>query len=338
MSDIDEIRAALDTGIVVETSGSTSRPKRVKLSDAALRASAEATADALGTGGWVLALPLSYIAGIMVVVRSLVSGTPLIDARHEPFNARSFMDIIQKLPAGTWFTSIVPAQLVRLLDFAENDEHARDALRRFERILVGGQAIPAGVVDRALALGIRIMRTYGSAETAGGVVYDGHPIGDTVVRIDADGRIAISTSSLADGYDGDDALTSDNFIVDDGRRWWRTSDLGSFENGVLTVEGRADDVIVTGGIKVSLGDIDRVLGAAGIDAIATWFPDDTWGQVPAVVSTTDIDRTQIRTLIERELSREARPNRFVTVTDFPRLSSGKIDRRALRELAAAAES
>jgi O-succinylbenzoic acid--CoA ligase len=338
VSDIDEIRAALDTGIVVETSGSTSRPKRVKLSDAALRASAEATADALGTGGWVLALPLSYIAGIMVVVRSLVSGTPLIDARHEPFNARSFMDIIQKLPAGTWFTSIVPAQLVRLLDFAENDEHARDALRRFERILVGGQAIPAGVVDRALALGIRIMRTYGSAETAGGVVYDGHPIGDTVVRIDADGRIAISTSSLADGYDGDDALTSDNFIVDDGRRWWRTSDLGSFENGVLTVEGRADDVIVTGGIKVSLGDIDRVLGAAGIDAIATWFPDDTWGQVPAVVSTTDIDRTQIRTLIERELSREARPNRFVTVTDFPRLSSGKIDRRALRELAAAAES
>ena len=339
MNDIDAIRAALDTGIVVETSGSTSRPKRVQLSAAALRASAEATAEVLGTGGWVLALPLSYIAGIMVVVRSLVSGTPLIDARHEPFDARSFMDIIQNLPAGTWFTSLVPAQLVRLLDFAEGAVTARDALRRFDRILVGGQAIPAGVVDRAAALGIRITRTYGSAETAGGVVYDGHPIGDTVVRIDEDGRIAISTSSLADGYDGDHALTSENFIVDDdGRRWWRTTDLGSLENGVLTVEGRADDVIVTGGIKVSLGDVDRVLGAAGIDAIATWFPDDTWGQVPAVVSTTELDRTEIRTLIERELSREARPYRFVTVTDFPRLSSGKVDRRALRELVAAAES
>lgn len=337
-ADIDAIRAVLDAGIVVETSGSTARPKRVRLSAAALRASASATADALGTGGWVLALPLSYIAGIMVVVRSLVSGTPLVDGRRDPFDARTFTELVQQLPEGTWFSALVPAQLVRLLDLAENDENARDALRRFERILVGGQAIPAGVVDRAVALGIRITRTYGSAETAGGVVYDGHPIGDTVVRIDADDRIAISTSSLADGYDGDDALTSDNFIVDDGRRWWRTSDLGSLEDGVLTVEGRADDIIVTGGIKVSLGDVDRVLSAAGIDAVATWFPDDTWGQVPAVVATTELDRTQIRALVERELSREARPYRFVTVTEFPRLSSGKIDRRALRELVAAAES
>lgn len=332
------LRESLRAGLVVETSGSTARPKRVSLSADALRASIAATGTALGKGGWVLALPLTYIAGIMVVLRALESGTPLVDARREPFDARVFSTLVRALPEGTWFTSLVPAQLVRLIDFAEGDTAARDALRRFERILVGGQAIPAGLIDRATALGVRVTKTYGSAETAGGVVYDGHPIGDTIVRFDDDGRIAISTSSLATEYEDDPTLTAGSFHEVDGRRWWTTNDLGTIDNGVVTVTGRSDDIIVTGGVKVSLGDIDRVLDAAGIDAVVTWYADDTWGQVPALVSTTALDRDAVRDLIERELSKEARPYRFVTVAEIPRLSSGKVDRRAVRELAANGES
>ncbi|MBJ7434151.1 MAG: AMP-binding protein, partial [Microbacteriaceae bacterium] len=286
----------------------------------------------------VLALPLSYIAGIMVVVRSLVAETPLVDARREPFDARKFTTLAASLADGTWFTALVPAQLVRLVDLAEGDTAARDAIRRFNRILVGGQAIPSGLIDRATALGSRVTKTYGSAETAGGVVYDGRPIGDTRVRIAEDGRVIIATSSLADGYVGDDELTATSFRVEDGTPWWHTTDVGELTEGELTILGRMDDVIITGGIKVSLGDIDRVLESAGIDAVASWFADEKWGQVPALVSTADIDREVVRDLIEQEMSKAARPYRFVTVSELPRLSSGKIDRRALQKLVAKDDS
>ena len=336
--ELEPIRDALVNGITVETSGSTARPKRVRLSGSALIASARATSGAIGEGGWVLALPLSYIAGIMVAVRSLVAETPLVDARREPFDAREFAQLAGSLPDLTWFTALVPAQLIRLVDFAEGDADARDALRRFSRVLVGGQAIPSGLIDRATALGIRVTKTYGSAETAGGVVYDGRPIGDTRVRIAEDGRVIIASSSLADEYHGDTELTATSFWVDDGTRWWFTTDLGVLDDGVLTILGRVDDIIITGGIKVSLGDIDRVLESAGVDAVASWFADDTWGQVPALVSTSDLDREVMRDLIERELSKAARPYRFVAVSELPRLSSGKIDRRALQELVARDDS
>jgi len=274
----------------------------------------------------------------MVAVRSLVAETPLVDARREPFDAREFAQLAASLPNGTWFTALVPAQLVRLVDLAECEADARDALRRFSRILVGGQAIPSGLIDRATAMGIRVTKTYGSAETAGGVVYDGRPIGDTRVRIAEDGRVIIASSSLADEYHGDTELTATSFRVDDGTRWWFTTDLGVLDDGELTIFGRVDDIIITGGIKVSLGDIDRVLESAGVDAAASWFADDTWGQVPALVSTSDLDREVMRDLIERELSKAARPYRFVAVSELPRLSSGKIDRRALQELVARDDS
>lgn len=336
--EVTPIRDALTAGITVATSGSTARPKHIRLSGDALIASVRATAAAIGTGGWVLALPLSYIAGIMVVARAIESNQHLVDARRETFDPREFVSIVRDLPGGTWFTALVPAQLQRLVDFAEGDTSARDALRRFDRILVGGQSVPAGLVERAASLGIAVTTTYGSAETAGGIVYDGLPIGDTVIRIGENDRIHVATSSLADGYEGDEKLTAESFVVEDGVRWWRTTDLGSLDEGVLTVTGRADDIIITGGIKVSLGDIDRVLASAGIDAVTSWFGDNTWGQVPALVATTELDRDAIRALIETELSKEARPYRFVTVAAIPRLPSGKVDRRAVHELVNRLES
>jgi O-succinylbenzoic acid--CoA ligase len=150
--------------------------------------------------------------------------------------------------------------------------------------------------------------------------------------------VIIATSSLADEYRGDAELTATSFRVDDGTRWWHTTDVGELTDGELAILGRMDDIIITGGIKVSLGDIDRVLESAGIDAVASWFADNKWGQVPAIVSTFDIDRELVRDLIEREMSKAARPYRFVTVPELHRLSSGKIDRRALRELVAGDES
>ncbi len=330
----DRIVLALTEGLIVETSGSTAAPKRVALSPDALRASAQATADAIGTGNWVLALPLNYIAGIMVVARSIVDRTQLVDLRAEPFEAQRFADEVGQLPDGTWFTSFVPAQLARLVDLAERDTTAARALNRFSTILVGGQAIPEGLVARAEALGARVVRTYGSAETAGGVVYDGVPIGDTSIRTDSEGVLQVSGSSLASGYLGDPDRTARDFTTEpSGQRWFRTSDRAEFTDGKLTILGRVDDIIVTGGVKVSLADIDRVLEKFGSNARATWFTDAEWGQVPAVIADVELDLDAVRTHVERELGKPARPYRVVTVDAIPTLSSGKVDRTALHLIA-----
>ena len=328
VEDREFLERVLVDGAIVETSGSTAAPKRVILSADALRASASATAAAIGVGNWVLALPLTYIAGIMVGVRAIAADTQLVDLRAEPFDAQGFADSVAELPDGTWLTSLVPTQLTRLVDHAETSEFALDALRRFSAILVGGQAIPAGLVDRATALGVRVIRTYGSAETAGGVVYDGKPIGNTSLRIADDGVLEISTASLFSGYEGDPTRTAEALV--DG--WFRTSDRARIDNGLLVIEGRVDDIIVTGGVKVSLADIERVLAGSDIAAVASWFADDEWGQVPALVSTTSLDLDTVRSLIETALGKAARPHRVVTVGEIPTLPSGKVDRRAVGEI------
>ncbi|MFZ4505443.1 MAG: AMP-binding protein [Microbacteriaceae bacterium] len=318
-----------DCALVVLTSGSTAAPKRVMLSAESLRASAAATGDALGDGRWVLALPLTYIAGLMVVVRSLESGSEPVVFADDDFSAEAFCEFTHNLPDDTWFTALVPTQLARLVDLAERDDTAARALSRFAAILVGGQAIPAQLVERATRLGARVVRTYGSAETAGGVVYDGMPIGDTQLRVNDDGILEVSSSSLAIGYLGDDARTVETFV--DG--WFRTSDRAHFDDGRLVIDGRADDIIVTGGVKVSLADIDRVLEQFPGNARATWFTDDEWGQVPAIVADSALNLDDVRALVENELGKAARPYRLVTVDHLPVLSSGKSDRNALHEIA-----
>jgi len=322
-----------DCAVVVLTSGSTAAPKRVALSVAALKASARATANAIGSGNWVLALPVTYIAGLMVMVRALEAETDTVEYVEETFTSKSFARLTMKLPAGNWYTSLVPAQLSRLVDATERGEMSSAVLGRYSAILVGGQAIPAGLVDRATALGARVIRSYGSAETAGGVVYDGMPIGDAKLRLDADGILEISSSTLANGYLGDDARTAESFI--DG--WFRTTDRARIDDGLLVIEGRADDIIVSGGVKVSLADIERVLVEFAIDAVASWFPDDEWGQVPAIVSPKPVDLDEVRRVVEAALGKAARPYRALIVDTIPMLSSGKVDRMAVHEIVRAAQ-
>lgn len=308
--------------LVVQSSGSTARPKRVALSAEALLASATASQFALGgPGQWLLALPQNYIAGIGVLVRSFVAETEPVVMHPDGFTAARFIAAAEQLDHPTRFTSLVPAQLARLLDAPE----ALPVLRRFDRILVGGQATPAPLLERALAEGLRVTRTYGSSETAGGCVYDGVPIGETRLRITD--QIEVSGPTLAEGY-LDSALTETAFV----NGWYRTGDLGQLTDGVLSVTGRLDDVIVSGGVKVSLGELERVLrSATGLtDAVVIAADDARWGQVPVVVATGQMDLDALRSVAIAALGVAAAPARLVTVGSIPLLPSGKPDRLALR--------
>lgn len=315
--------------LVVETSGSTGRPKRVALSADAVLANAGASESALGgPGQWVLALPTHYIAGLNVLTRSLAAGIDPVVVEGEHFTAEAFVAAVDRMTIPERFTALVPAQLATLLDHPG----ATAALARFQHILVGGQATPPALLVRAAAAGVRVTRSYGSSETSGGCVYDGVPIGQTAVRV-VDGEVQLGGPSIAEGYLGDEELTAERFSEEDGMRWFRTADAGMWDGTRLVVTGRRDDVVVSGGVKVHLPTVERMLHENGFpDAVVVPGADERWGEVPVAFTALDADPARAIAAIEAALGPAARP-RVRGGSVIPRLPSGKPDRVSLRERA-----
>jgi O-succinylbenzoic acid--CoA ligase len=325
--------------LVIETSGSTGRPKRVALSSGALLAGAAAADSALsGPGQWVLALPAHYVAGTNVLVRSIAADTMCEILPPGHFEPEAFLRAAARLDQAVRYTSLVPAQLATLLDAAAGDDGATRILARFDAVLVGGQATPAALLERALAHGVKVVRTYGSSETSGGCVYDGVPIGSTRAAVVA-GELQLAGPTLAEYYLADPERTDSSFVERDGSRWYRTGDSATIdEAGVVAVLGRLDDVIVSGGEKVSLGVVERVVRELpGLTtAVVVRAPHARWGEVPVVVAERGTgslpDLVQLRETAVRAAGRAAAPDRIVVVDALPLLASGKPDRVALARL------
>lgn len=331
------------TAVVIGTSGSTGIPKRVVLSGEALRAGAESTAERIGSGSWLLALPAGYVAGLQVIVRSILSGTTpaVLDGGFSP---RAFAEATLGMrPDMPLFTSLVPAQIATLVAAAD-DAPVLAALQAYQAILVGGQALPQPIRERAAELGVRLVRTYGSTETSGGCVYDGIPLDKAAVRT-VDGELQIAGPMLADGYLGDAALTDRTFLRDEhGIRWYRTGDLGIVEDGVVRVHGRADNVIVSGGVNVSLDRVERIVrGIPGLTgAVVVGVDDARWGEASVIVAPRGevLRRSEseqlehARAAVAEEIGKAARPARLILVDELATLASGKPDREAIRRVAA----
>ncbi|MGV8876591.1 MAG: AMP-binding protein, partial [Rhodoglobus sp.] len=316
--------------VVVETSGSTGKPKRVMLSAAALKASAVASDTLLGgPGQWLLAVPAHYIAGINVLTRSYYSGIEPAMMNPEGFSAERFIACAHTLTATRRYTALVPTQLARLLDTPA----AITALLTFSRILVGGQSTPPTMLAAARAHGLAITTTYGSSETSGGCVWNGTAVPTAQMRI-TNNRIELAGPMLAEGYLDDPERTAHAFIERDGTRWYRTDDLGEIVDGVLRVRGRSDDLIISGGVKVSLSDVEAAVhlipGHSG--AVVLAVPHPQWGDVPVVVTTSAIDLAELRQWVSSRISAAAAPSRILLVEEIPLLPSGKPDRMTLVSL------
>ncbi|MDH6532201.1 O-succinylbenzoic acid--CoA ligase [Aurantimicrobium minutum] len=332
------------TALVIQTSGSTGTPKSVALSAAALRASAAQAHERLGgPGQWLLALPLTYIAGMSVLVRSIDADQGPVLMPSGPFDARTFVKSAAELTAERRYTALVPVQLSRVIELAEEDPEATEVIRRFNGILIGGQALEADLRSRAHDLGFTVFETYGSSETAGGCVYNGVPLAGVEVEIDESGEILISGPQLATGYLLDDQRTADTFQNKNGKIWYHTGDAGVLDNGVLTVLGRRDRVIISGGLKVDLDAVEasvrRISDCFG--ALVIHIPDSEWGVRPAVVvpgefssEQQDALRGEVYDTIVAELGRVAAPKTVCFMSEIPRLSSGKPDLVALADYAA----
>ncbi|MEB4614655.1 AMP-binding protein, partial [Leucobacter sp. M11] len=286
-----------------------------------------------GPGQWLVTLPLHLVSGVQMLSRSILAGTEPVFL-GQPADDDRFLAAAASLSAERRYVSLVPVQFARLLERAEGDGAAAAALRRFDAILVGGQAVPRTLRQRAHELDLRLFRSYGMTETAGGCVYDGVEIGDTLVRIRG-GEIQLAGPSLASGYLGDPEQTAARFFVEDDTRWYRTGDAGELLGGMLTVLGRLDNVIVSGGVNVSLDEVERVvheLPGWG-EAVAVGVPDDTWGERVALVRAAEpaaAEPEDPSARIRAELGVAAIPARFEALAELPRLPGGKADRVAIR--------
>lgn len=305
--------------LVVRTSGSTGAPKDVVLSHRAVIASARASLERLGgPGQWLSALPPTGVGGLQVLVRSILADEEPVVADEHP----SIPAAIEAMTGMRRYASFVPTQLFRLL---ASDEAA--ALSRLDAVLLGGAAAPAELLERADLLRIRIVRTYGMSETSGGCVYDGRPLDGARMRLSADGRVELAGPMLFDGYGGEPRMGD----------WFTTSDLGEIDDGVLRVIGRADEIIVSGGVNVPLPAVVEALRRVdGVDDVAvTGVPDDEWGTriVAVIVGTAELPL--LRDAVEAAGHPRAwAPRGRVLVDALPLLPGGKVDRLAVREIAA----
>lgn len=327
-----------ETALVIRTSGSTSgRGRPVPLTAAGLVASARATEARLaGPGRWLLALPPGHIAGLQVLARSVVAGTvPVVQRPGE-----TLVTAIGRLGAATpRYASIVPTQLVRALS---PDRRADlEALAHLDAVLVGGAAVDPRALAAARAAGVHVVTTYGMTETAGGCVYDGMPLDGVEVRLRGS-IVELHGPMLTPGYLDDGPQP---FTWTAGRRWFRTNDLGRLTAGRLELLGRADDVLISGGVNVHPAAVEQAIATDAAlriaEACVLGSPHPEWGTqvgvvvVPAGPAAPAADLLErIRARVKAAVAPAAAPRLLWLREALPLRGPGKVDRRALADWAA----
>jgi len=298
--------------LVVATSGTTGAPKGVVLTHEALDASAAATSARLEVDPrrdrWLACLPLAHMGGLGVVVRALRSSTPLVV--HERFDPAAVDEAARR---GATLVSLVPTALGRV-----------DATP-FRRILLGGAA-PARTVPP------NVVATYGLTETGGGVVYDGEPLDGVEVRtgdgtLGAEGEVLVRAPMLLRAYrDGRDPRLAGG--------WLPTGDGGRVDDlGLLHVDGRLTEVVLTGGEKVWPAAVEAILRThpAVADVQVVGRPDPEWGEL-VVALVVPRDRRQppaldeLRDHVKRTAAPWAAPRHLEMVESLARTPSGKLRR------------
>lgn len=323
------VRVKEGVALVVATSGSSGMPKGVELTHDALEWSARAYSARLGVAPeerWLNVLPLSHIGGVGILVRSRLSGTlPIIHDRFDP-------EAIAGEQEPT-LISLVPTTLVRLLDAGVD-------LRRYSAVLIGGSPLPDALAERARNAGVRAVQTYGLTETCGGCNFDGLPLDGAEFKIE-DERILIRGPMLMAGYRLRPDLTAEA-VNEQG--WLNTADRGKIgAGGHLEVLGRMDDIILTGGEKVSAVEVETQLQAHPdvADAAVAGIADYRWGQAVAALVVPQGQSAptlrELKAFLAGRLAGFKAPKRILIVEKIPRTASGKIRRQAVRDLLEASE-
>jgi o-succinylbenzoate---CoA ligase len=311
---------------LIHTSGSAGEPKPVELTYGNQLWNAIGSGVRIGVApsdSWLCCLPLHHVGGLAIVMRSALYRTGLVLERFEPARVA---ELISSQPVS--LISLVPTMLSRLLD-------TEAELADLRCLLLGGGPCPQDMIERALEAGVPVTPTYGLTEAASQVATmppgeaarkpgsAGPPILTTEVQIDDDGRILVRGPSVAPAAAGPDG-------------WLRTDDLGRLDDeGYLYVLGRADQVIVSGGEKVSPEEVERILleHSSVADAAVGAREDPEWQQavVASVVlrAGADARADELQAFCRERLAAYKVPKQIEFVSELPRNAQGKLLRREL---------
>ena len=331
------------------TSGTEGDARAVVLTHGNFLWSALASARNLGVRAddlWLACLPLHHVGGLSILTRSAYYGTAALI--HDRFDADAVNHAIDA--EGVTLTSLVPPQLERVLA-ARNDRLAPASLRA---VLVGGGPAPAALLERAAALGMRALPTYGMTETTSqittlsprdwprGLDTVGRPL--PFARVEArgpDGR-ALPAGEPGDLYARGPMVTSGSFGGDEppprgDPRWLRTGDIGVFDaEGRLRILDRRLDRFVVGGENVSATEVERVIAShpSVREACVVGIPADAWGHEIAVAVVlregARVTLEELRAHAGATLASYQLPRRLWIVASLPRSGTGKVLRGEVR--------
>jgi len=322
-----------DTALIIATSGSEGQPRAVLLGNAQLDAAAAGANARLGLRAgdlWLNCLPLQHIGGLSILWRCARAGAGVL--LHDGFAAEQVAADLATHPVT--HISLVPAMLARLLELGARPPAS------LRVVLIGGAALSRQLYDKASAAGWPLVVSYGMSETAALIAAHapddgpwheglaGRPLPGHELRIGDDGRIAICGPQVMLGY-------ADGSGVDRAG-WLTTGDLGAIdEAGRLSVLGRADDMLISGGCNVHPQEIEACLAACpGVDDVAvTGSPDPIWGDLVVALVVGPVEPGALFEHARQHLPTAAQPRRFQRLDRLPRNATGKLDRPALRLIA-----
>ena len=327
-----------DLALVIATSGSEGEAKAVMLSNTNLDAAARAANRCLSLSAgdcWLGCLPLHHVGGISLLYRCLRAGATLL--LHERFSAAAVWHALHASRVS--HISLVPAMLAQLLDVADGASPPK-ALRH---ALIGGASLSRPLCERALASAWPICPTWGMSETAAQAATLLRPGSDWQVgqvgrllpgleaRVAADGRLHLRGAQVMHGYLNPECRRGHG--LDDG--WLATTDLGSLAaDGQVTIHGRADDMLIVGGVKVHPATIESCLAACpGVADVAVMrLPDPVWGDSLVALIVGTAQSATLEAWVRNSLTAAQRPRRVLRVDGLPRSAMGKLDRAQLRTL------
>lgn len=322
-----------EAALIISTSGSEGEPRAVVLSHQSMLAAANASNLRLPLAAgdtWLNCLPLYHIGGQSILWRCALAGATVL--LHNGFQAEHVAVDLKKYPIS--HISLVPAMLARLL---EVEATVPASLRH---VLVGGAALSPTLYEKACAAGWPIFPSYGMSETSAQIAtYNpaddpwhpglvGRPLEGSEVAISPNGRIRIRSPQLMLGYLNGYGLDADG--------WLTTGDLGWIDpHGRLTVTGRADDMLISGGRNVHPLEVESCLAACpGIrDVAVTGQPEPVWGQIIVALIVGTASTEQIIEHARQHLPSAAMPRKLVFLDRLPRNPTGKLLRTELHRLA-----
>lgn len=323
-----------DVGTCLFTSGSSGYPKALLHGWDAHLANAKGAAERIPLSpgcGWLLSLPLHHVSGISVLIRCLSSGATIVIPDHA-------LPLEIQISKRVTHLSVVALQLERLL-------HARAPLHRLNAVLAGGGPIPASLIERSIKSGVPLHLTYGMTETASQIttteklttcpspIHAGKPLPEREVRLSASGEVQVRGRILAKGV-----LKSSGQIesITDAEGWASTRDVGSFnENNELTILGRCDRMIISGGENIHPEAIEAILRdvpeVARVAVVGVTHP--VYGMRPMAFVAGSVNKDTLRDFLSDRVEKLAIPDVFMPWPDTIPIDEAKIDYSYLARLA-----